>query len=210
MVQYSEYFLSKQIGPNVIGFSSVEIPDMSGVFSQAEYWVANYFLSNLTSSYRMPMHAYCRLFLTRVSFAYEIYDQARLKTIEFVDGGAQSPSTYSAAISRWEVFLGQTWHALETLAKAWDGRVHEPKDGSKEFKLHELYNAIKHAEDRIKEGHLKEDDVSVVWFDGNGLTSRKISMSYQEASEILYELGVYADALQNPATAIKTLEDAGL
>lgn len=203
---FSSVILDRHIAPGVSAFTAAEIPDMTSWSKESAHWIANYFLNaSLSGDFAPPMNAYAYNFLRRAQYAFSEHELARESTLAFVKGGSKSPCGYADALFHWENFLGQAWHGFAILLTAWGGKAFEKNDGSMEQRLNALYNQMKHVESRIDNGQMLPGATVPVWLDNDGLRSVDAQLSYAETGEALKELGRYADALSNPATAREVL-----
>lgn len=181
---------------------------MSNYSKESKYWIANFFLnSTFNAKFAPPMNAYAYNYLRRAQFAFSEHHLARQSTLNFLSSGGQSPTSYIEALFHWECFLGQSWHALALLMAAWDGKAFEKDDGSIEQRLNSLYNQMKHVESRIENRQMLPEATVPVWLENAGLRSIDVSMTFTETAEVLRELAKYADALMNPATANRVLNE---
>lgn len=153
------------------------------------------------------MKAYAYNFLRRTQFAFSEHQLARESTLRFLKKGSDSPTVYVETLFHWECFLGQSWHAFQLLATAWDGTVYKKNDSSVEQRLNTLYNQMKHVESRIENGQMLTDATVPVWLENEGLKSIDVAMTFAETAAILKELAKYANILMNPATAKAALQE---
>ncbi len=47
MVAWNKDLLDKYIAPEISKFVSADIPDLTGLFPQSEYWLTNHFLNTV-------------------------------------------------------------------------------------------------------------------------------------------------------------------
>ncbi len=206
VVQFSAEIVDKHIAPGVSLFTSAEIPDMTSYAKESSHWVANYFLNSVSdAAFAAPMNAYAYNFIRRAQYAFSEHENARQSTLAFLGNGGQSPRRYTDALFHWECFLGQAWHAFQTLVTAWSGQAFAKNDGSVEQRLNALYNQMKHVESRIENGQMILGATVPVWLENQGLRSVDTVLTYAETAEVLKELAKYADALSNPKTAKQVL-----
>lgn len=207
MTMYSKRILDENIAPGVSDFTSAEIPDCSDLAPQMKFWIKNFFInSTLRSRFRPPMQAYAYNYLRRAQRAFIEHNLARAVTLEFLAQGGQAPQLYADALFHWETFLGQTWHAFQILATAWDGQVFERMDNSPEQRMNSLYNQMKHVESRIENNQIRPGATVPVWLEEAGLISIDSRLSFVETRNLLTELAKYAEALVDPRTARATLD----
>ena len=77
-------------------------------------------------------------------------------------------------------------------------RWFEKNDGSKEQRLYEMANLIKHTDKAVNSGQCPESGTIPVWLGNDGLHSFESSITFQEASEILADVCSLADDYQDP------------
>lgn len=206
MVQFSTAILDGHIAPGVSTFTEAEIPDMSAVFKESNFWVGNLFLNSVfTGHFRPPMSAYAYNYVRRAQRAFKEHQLARDATLAFLASAGKSVTKYTEALFHWECFLGQCWHAYKLLVTAWDGKVFEQGEGSVEERLNSLYNQMKHVESCIDNNQMPDGATVPVWLENAGLRSINASLAFMETAEVLKDLGKYADALSNPSAAAALL-----
>jgi hypothetical protein len=205
-ITFFNHILDKHIAPGVSTFTAAAIPDMSEYTKESPHWVANFFLNAAVGAqFKPPMDAYAYNYLRRAQFAFSEHDLARNKTLEFLERKNQSVTLYVGALFHWECFLGQSWHAYASLAKAWAGTVFQKDDGSVEQRLNTLYNQMKHVESRIENAQMLPNATVPVWLENEGLRSVDANLTYSETADVLKELAKYANALMDPRTAKSAL-----
>lgn len=197
--------LDDLIAPGASAFTRAEIPDMSAYHAQSKWWVANFFLNSvLRARYKPPLNAYLYNYFRRCEAAYREHDLARSATLEFLRRAGQSPAHYATALTHWEVFLGQSWHALKILGFAMKVQVYKQGIGSIEERVNTRYNQMKHAESKIREGEIGQQTVAV-WMTNEGLTNGQSCLTYSETGEVLKEIAKWADVYSDPLTAVQKL-----
>jgi hypothetical protein len=206
---FSNFVLDKFIAPGASELVAAEIPDMSTYDAQSTHWVSNFFLNSvLRAAWKPPLNVYAYNYLRRAVAAFCEHAYARDATLAFIQGGQQSPGTYTKALFHWEVFLGQTWHAYKLLQKGLGGIIFEPGSDTVEERLNHLYNQMKHVESRIEAGQMAEEATVPVWLTTSGLQSVDASMTYNETAEILSDIAKWANLLSDPVNAKKHLKNS--
>jgi hypothetical protein len=76
--------------------------------------------------------------------------------------------------------------------------VFEKNDGSKEQRLYEIANLVKHTASAVESGQCRESDTIPLWLANDGLHSFDLSITHEEASEILRDFSSLADDFQDP------------
>ena len=186
------------IAPAMADFNAAEIPDMSSAFDQQDYWLANYFLNTVhRGRLRAPDRQRIFNFLRRAQQAFQAYDVARTATYDFLVDPGVRPMRYVVAVGHWEDHLAYAWQALRYLSpsvKAW----YERGDGSDVERLNLMHNDSKHGEQRIEDGYGETDGALTIWLTNTGLSSKSVSLTYEQVSTTLRDLGRLADACQDP------------
>lgn len=144
--------------------------------------------------------------LRRAEAAFREYSSARQMTMAYLaNPNPDSVSEYIIAIGHWEALLAQTYQAWCLLARR-QKILFTPEDGSTMQRLNLLYNRTKHAEIAIAAEQLPPDGTLPVWLKNDGLHSVESSLTFEEITEMLEELAVWADAAQDPTTMREKIE----
>jgi hypothetical protein len=207
MAMFSWYALEQGLAPGIGKFEKAEIPDGSLLAGQAEHWISNFFLnSTLRGKFAQPFQTYVFNFLRRGRQAFAEHARARELTLAFLEGNRQSASKYVDALSHWEAFVGQSWHAYQLLAKPLGTKMFERGDGSQAERLSAIYNAMKHVESRIENGQILDGATVPVWLENEGLRSVDCLFAFSETSEVLGEIAKWGHALMDPLTTHETMQ----
>ncbi len=198
--------MDRYVAPNMSRFTAATIPDMSAVSAEQEHWLRNFVLGTamgaivLNDDFRRSWFNYAR----RTMMAFREYGAARDRTIAYL--ARQNPNAvagYFIALGHWEIFLGQAYHAWLLLSREplADGhKFYKTGDGSQIERLNRLYNRSKHTETAINAGQFPPGGTLPVWLENDGLRCTDGALTFGEMTEILSELGVWADAMQDPST----------
>ena len=202
-MQWNPEILSKFLAPGIGNFTSAHIPDLTQRFPQAPHWVGNHFLNNVLRGHfgdrwRQVVFAYIR----RAQNSFIAYHEARRLTLEYLDG--KQPDNplirhYFGAVTAWENFALQI--SMVTDLFRWLNQgvgAFKKNDGSKEQRLYEMANLIKHTASAVDSGQCPESGTIPLWLGNDGLHSFTSSVSFQEASEILVDVCSLADNFQDP------------
>lgn len=207
-MRWNPDLLEKHIAPGIASFTAAVIPDLTGRFPQAEYWAINYFLN---ASFRLAWPDRRRqvvvAFLRRASHAYATYHEARQITLEYLDGNDPlNPQIgrYYKAIAKWETFAVDITISCD-LFKWWNLRrgAFSKNDGSKECRLYEIGNKVKHVPSCVDSGQCSVNDTLPLWISAAGINSFGLVVTYEEAAEILSDICRLADEFQDPLTFAK-------
>lgn len=200
-MRWNPDLLDKHIAPGIASFTAAAIPDLSGRFPQADYWAVNYFL-NATLRVAWPdRHRRTVVgFLRRASHAHATYHEARQTTLDYLKGNDPlNPRVgrYYGAIANWETFAIDVTIACDLFRRLGEDAFSR-KDGSKEWRLYEIGNKVKHLPGCENRGECSVDDTLPLWINASGLNSFGIVVSYEEAAAVLADICKMADELQDP------------
>jgi hypothetical protein len=202
-MKWNPAILSKFIAPDIAEFTSAVIPDLTDRFPQAPYWVVNHFLNNaLRAAFKDRWRQVVLAYIRRSHNAFVAYHDARSRTFDYLDGNEpHNPRVgrYFDAVSSWENFALQTSMAIDLFRWLNQGQgAFAKNDGSKEQRLYEIANLVKHTASAVSAGQCTESDTVPLWLSNRGLHSFNLSVTYAEASEILVDVAVLADDYQDP------------
>lgn len=210
MTPLSNHAKNTYIAPQLSEFTQATIPDMSSHSSQSCHWLGNHVLNiMLRGAWTPPLSVYVFNFLRRATNAFLEHERARRASLESLALRNQSPSKYAEALFHWENFLGQSWHALKLLEKAFELTLFETGEGSAIERLNALYNQMKHVESRIENGQMPAGATVPVWLVNAGLRSEDAALSFAETGEVLKFVSAWATALEDPKTAPQKVKEFG-
>lgn len=202
-MQWNPAILSKFVAPGIAEFTSADVPDLTGRFPQAPHWVVNHFLNSaLRAAFKARWRQVVLAYIRRSHNAFVAYHDARSRTLAYLDGNEpQNPRVgrYFDAVSSWETFALQVSMAIDLFCWLNQGQgAFAKNDGSKEQRLYEVANLIKHTASAVSSGQCTESDTVPLWLSNQGLHSFNLSVTYAEAAEILIDVAVLADDYQDP------------
>lgn len=202
-MQWNPAILSRFIAPGIAEFTAADIPDLTDTFPQAPYWVTNHFLNNaLRTSFKGRWRQVVLAYIRRAHNTFSAYHDARSRTLAYLDGNQpDSPRVgrYFDAVSSWENFALQISMAIDLFRWLNEGQgAFEKNDGSKEERLYEIANLIKHTASAVTSGQCAEADTVPLWLANDGMHSFGLIVTYAEASEILIDVSALADDYQDP------------
>jgi hypothetical protein len=151
----------------------------------------NVFIASLAPKPR----AYYFNFLRRAEAAFASYRSARSELIEYIRTPRNVLSPYFKALLNFEVCIGQTYQALELLATAGKTKVFDPKDGSKEERLHRLYIQSKHMDRMIDGGQIPTQATAALWITNQGLECKGAALSFEELLSLMNWIGEIAERI---------------
>jgi hypothetical protein len=203
MVNWNPEILNKFLAPGISEFTSAEIPDLAQSYPQASHWVSNHFLNNVLRGHfkdrwRQVVLAYIR----RAQNAFLSYQEARQMTLDYLDGNQpDNPriNRYFSSVTAWENFSLQISMVIDLFRWLNEGTgAFEKNDGSKEQRLYEIANLIKHTASAVNSGQCPESGTIPMWLENDGIHSFETSVTFQEASEILADVCNLANDYQDP------------
>jgi hypothetical protein len=202
-MQWNPAILSKFIAPGIADFTSGDIPDLTERFPQAPHWVTNHFLNNaLGTSFKDRWRQVVLAYIRRAHNAFSSYHEARSRSLAYLDGNQpDNPRVgrYFDAVSSWENFALQISMATDLFRWLNEGQgAFQKNDGSKEQRLNEIANLVKHTASAVTSGQCGEADTVTLWLANDGKRSFGLIVSYAESSEILIDVLKLADDYQDP------------
>jgi hypothetical protein len=202
-MQWNPAILSKFIAPGIADFTSGDIPDLTERFPQAPHWVTNHFLNNaLGTSFKDRWRQVVLAYIRRAHNAFSSYHEARSRSLAYLDGNQpDNPRVgrYFDAVSSWENFALQISMATDLFRWLNEGQgAFQKNNGSKEQRLNEIANLVKHTASAVTSGQCGEADTVTLWLANDGKRSFGLIVSYAESSEILIDVSKLADDYQDP------------
>lgn len=202
-MQWNPDILSKFLAPGIAEFTSADIPDLAHRYPQAPHWVGNHFLNNaLRGHFKDRWRQVVLAYIRRAQNAFLTYHKARRLTLEYLDGNQpDNPriNRYFGAVTAWENFALQISMVIDLCRWLNQGvDAFTKNDGSKEQRLYEMANLIKHTASAVNSGQCPESGTIPMWLANDGLHSFESSITFQEASEILGEVCSLAEDFQDP------------
>jgi hypothetical protein len=202
-MRWNPEILSRFVAPDIAEFTSASIPDKHETYPEAPHWVVNHFLNNaLRGAFQDRWKQVVLAYIRRSHNAFMAYDDARARTLTYLDGNdPQNPKVgkYFDAVSSWESFALQISMAMDLFRWLNQGEgAFVKNDGSKEQRLYEIANLIKHTASAVSSGQCKESDTVPLWLSNRGLHSFDLLVTYDEAAEILNDAAVLAEDYQDP------------
>jgi hypothetical protein len=203
MAIFGAYAMDNFIGTDMSQLTKVRIPDLA----PNEYLIANYFLNSLSHGFfEVEVRAHVYHYLRRVTAALEEWRLAREATLSYIETPGQHPMRYVKAIGHWEAVLTYTWQSCRLVNRD-KGGWYAKDDGSTAEAVNELYNFVKHIDDRIADGKTMPTVGPLgVWLTNEGLRSTRHTVTFAELGELLAHLAGFANQLENPATLIPSSE----
>lgn len=203
MVSWNSDLLEKHIAPDIGNFTEADIPDLRANYQQSNYWLTNHFLNNsLIASFKAPIKQYVQNFIFRTEVLFRLYHEARDATQDYLDGNDPcNPriSSYYKAISIWEMVFLNWAVAFDLIVKLNENRKQFAKgDGSKEERIHEMQNEIKHCGGSIFGGHWSETNTIPVWLSNEGISSHNYQITFSELASLVSDAANLANDLQDP------------
>ncbi len=208
MVQWNSNLLEKYIAPEISTFVNAEIPDVSDLFPESQYWLQNHFLNTVFGAkFKEKWRQVAIGFLRRSQNSFTSYHKARELTLEYLDNNDPlNPkiSKYYLAVSEWENYALQVSMGIDLFK--WlnmNQGAFEKNDGSIEQRLYTIANHVKHTASCVNSGQSEECHTIPLWLNNEGIMTYDLSVTYKEASEVLIDISKLADEYQNPSSFIK-------
>jgi hypothetical protein len=213
MVNWNPAILDTQIAPGISTFCDATIPDITGMFPEAEHWATNYFLNSVfRGGYAHGVRQVVVGFLRRATLSYTAFHEATQSTRAFLDGADPTNpriAKYYQTIGKWETFAINMTIAADLFKWINNGDgAFSKNDGSKECRLYELGNKVKHLSGSVDLGHCTINDSLPLWIDSAGLHSFGFNVTYQEASEVLVDICNLANELQDPLGRLERMNSS--
>lgn len=202
-MKWNPEILNKLLAPGISEFTSAEIPDLTQHFPQAPHWVSNHFLNNvLRGHFRDGWRQVVIAYIRRAQNAFLAYSDARQLTLEYLDGNQpDNPriNGYFSSVTAWENYTLQISMVIDLFRWLNQGAgAFEKNDGSKEQRLYEIANLIKHTASAVDSGQCPGSGTIPLWLENDGLHSFETSITFQEVSEILADVCKLANDYQDP------------
>jgi hypothetical protein len=200
--------LEQQLAPGITKFTKADISSIEEKHKESDYWVQNHFLNSvLTVGYKKAYRPTVIQALRRASAAFRYYHEARQSTIDYLAANnSKRPSSrkYFQLIDLWEAFFIQMQIFIDIYGKLSEfmgsnEKAFKKGDGSKEQRLYDISNSIKHVADSNRYEELK-DRWMPLWLTDEGFKSYDINLSYAEACDCLDEVATFVNILQDPKT----------
>ena len=204
-------FLNRFVAPGISEFNAADIPDIRSAHPEAERWMGNHFLNNLFRGSFVGDHrqfAVNLLFRAQAHFAQ--YHQARGATLEYLSKSSlHSPAlnSYFRAVVHWETCLLSYQVFVDLLVKMDGTNVFQRKDGSAEQRAYDIANAIKHWAGLI-DSKFHDNETLAMWLSNDGVHTRKLSLTYEELSELTNDIAKLANDIQDPQSFVASSETA--
>jgi hypothetical protein len=211
-MRFSNYFLDEFVAPGLSEFTVAKIPDLRAAFPQAPHWLANHILNSaFRARFKHGIRQLIIGYLRHSSSSFDAYHRAREITVMFIQGrsiGEQPISLYFSAVDAWETFILQSGMVIDLFRHLNDGKgAFNKNDGSPEQRLYTIANQIKHTASCIASGQCTEKDILPLWLRNNRLESFGLSVTFNEAAQVLTGVSKLADKLQDPNGSAESTND---
>lgn len=159
-------------------------------------YLSSFILNQLTGAKGSPSpkrHLFIFNFLRRTEGALVSYRVARSAFLEYLQTPRDVLSPYFSALQNFEICIAQCYQGFE-LVKADSGNPFFVRDdGSEGDRINKLYNASKHADERLSQGHLPAKATSTVWITNSGLECGQSAFAFQEVTQTLIAMSKLAE-----------------
>lgn len=197
--QFSGAMLDVLLAPGISTFNEAEIPDLSGAFPEAEFWLTNHFLNSLLGArYKDGWRQAAVTLMFRTQGALRAYTRARNKTIECIADfrpGRPASRLYFEALSDWETTLFNVQVALNLVFVVINPAAQPSNEATK---IRNAFNRVKHFAEDIKRGSDMSSMTLPLWLTKQGLATSVADITFTELADSIRDLAQAADSLQNP------------
>jgi hypothetical protein len=194
MVGLSNYVLDTFVAPRISVLTECGAPDLPIQESVVPQFQLNALLQHIQLN---PQgRSYWLNIIRRAEAAWSAYGEARKALLEYLSN--RKLASYFRALAFFEMCVSQIWQAHELLRKATGADAFARGDQSVLERLHDMYNDVKHMEERIHEGKL--ENTASIWITNIGLESTSVptGLSFAELVYILQEMRKLAETLAVP------------
>ncbi|MGE7662988.1 hypothetical protein ACQKL6_14990 [Peribacillus sp. NPDC097197] len=196
----TEYALNNFVAPKLAQLTQKSAPEVISQVQQHQYWIPNFIL---TSMLRIKVsdenQKYVINILRRVSNAINEYESGRNMLESYLSVKRESISKYFLSVFHFENSITQTYQALMLLKTMSNiEKLFEKEDGSLLQRINNIYNHIKHLNERIENSKIPEGYTIPMWITNFGLESPNAEVNFEEFASCLIELGTCANKLSNP------------
>jgi hypothetical protein len=192
MARFSDYALDTFVGHQL----SLLTECGAKPIEEAPAWLTVFVLNSALSATKEPKgYSYCLNFLRRAEGAISSYRSASLDLSEYINSSASSISRYFAALFHFESSIAQLWMADTLKAKPAGTRPFKPNSGSAEERLYAIYNASKHAENKIASGTIPVGAPAPTWITNRGIECSEALVSFAELEAKLRSISEFADGI---------------
>ncbi|MBE0413211.1 hypothetical protein [Yoonia sp.] len=202
MTSWNPEVFDRHIDPIFTEFSSAEIPEPA-FGTDGHYWMTDYFLnSTFGDRFEGRSHQLIMGFIWRSQLCFQNYSSARESTLGYLD--AHDPTKpkftlYFRALGAWEIFLLNGMIAIDYLNKIKGQNSFAAGDGTKEQRIWESGNDIKHMQSSLKTGSTNHYAILPIILTNVGVkTSSGNLVSYLEMFELLQDFENIVDEVKDP------------
>ena len=134
--------------------------------------------------------------IRRADQAAEAYEDGRRELQAYIQ---TEPTTrmyrYSRALGHFETCLASTYQGWMHVRAFHREKLSlfEKGDGSDVERLNALYNASKHADERLEAGEGADESTLLIWFTNAGLESKKTALEFKELRKLVDQLSRIAN-----------------
>lgn len=190
-ITFSREFLNKFVAPEITELGSPSPPDLSELAKASIPLLYRFALvTALGRNPREPHRAYVIHLLRRNDSALREFEAGRLALGEFTSIPANEGliHPFFEALLHYENCIASAYQGIMIFRKLKGHDLFERGDGSSLERLSELYNVVRHADDRIELGELPAEGSMPIWLSETGIHSSRVALSYEELAELLTEL----------------------
>ena len=188
---FSNYGLDHLVAQEMSKVTECRAADVVSSFPQSEHWVSNFYLNSFLGS-PLPPEAtrFGFAFLRRAEAAFIEYEQARAALSNFVAASPRKPSLYFRALHHFEMTIAMLYQSYNFTRQLTGKDFFRGGDGSPYESLHHIYNSS-----RYFNVDLPYDHLHAVWITNAGITTSDYSLSFEQLTEFLEEVGQMANKI---------------
>jgi hypothetical protein len=196
MVQWAAFLLDRLVAPKVSTLRGCSAPELA---EPAKHF-GSFFLNNVWLDGQNPALPFCAVYFRRLATAFREYRSGRERMIQCVNAQPHSNEMvthYLSALTNFEAAIVNSYLALlahDGVARSLvpnAGRSFTGGDGSPAQRLNVIYNALKHFDKNVLEGHIC-DTVAPVWLVDDGIecvgSEGPAKLLFSELVDLLGEL----------------------
>jgi hypothetical protein len=196
---FSDYTLDNFVAHKLSSLTECGAPELV----EDANWLNPSILNAVLGLSREPKsRAYVSNFLRRTEGAFSTYREARSQLLQYVNGRRHEViSPYFRSLLNFEFCVSQWCEGFNLLRTATSENYFERNDGSREERIHSLYNSSsKHMDDRIAKGEIPASATATIWITNQGLEGtneggNEVALSFDELRILLLDMGQIAKRL---------------
>lgn len=175
--------------------------------TDGSYWMHDYFLnSTLRARFSGKFHQLAMGFIWRSQLCFGHYCSARDATLQYVnehDPSKPKFGTYFRSVGAWEAYFLNAMIAIDYVAKMNEKQVFARGDGTKDQRIYDVGNHIKHMQNKIQSGLIDHENTMPIVLTNDGVrSSSNIEVSYSELFELLQDFEAIVLEVKDPKAMV--------